>query len=244
MGSVSAPPRIEEQSSSKQNVTLRAQGLAQAIANRLGTEFKVALTIHDNRSTMLSFRRQPPLLQIRIHHMFLDAPSEVVASIADYTGRGRKEAGARIDDFVARQQEKIRALPHRPSTLEPRGRCFDLAEVFERINRLHFENAISARIGWGRNTSRRRRRSIRLGVYDHKAREIRIHPALDSPDVPRFFVEFIVFHEMLHQQFPSVRDTGRHVHHSRAFRIRERSFPLYQAALDWESQHLKELLRR
>ena len=87
-------------------------------------------------------------------------------------------------------------------------------------------------------------KSIRLGVYDHKAREIRIHPALDRPDVPRFFVEFIVFHEMLHQLFPSDRDTGRHVHHPRAFRERERQFPKYAASIAWEKQHLQELLRR
>jgi hypothetical protein len=80
-------------------------------------------------------------------------------------------------------------------------------------------------------------------VYDHKAREIRVHPALDRPDVPRFFVEYIVFHEMLHQLFPSDRHTGRHVHHPRAFRDRERAFPRYEAALAWEKQHLHRLLR-
>ncbi len=81
-------------------------------------------------------------------------------------------------------------------------------------------------------------------MFVHKAREIRIHPALDKPDVPRFFVAFIVFHEMLHQLFPSERDTGRHVHHPRAFRDREKAFPLYEAAMTWEREHLNQLLRR
>jgi len=222
----------------------RARELAQAIANKLGPEVRVLLTVHDNRSTMISFRRQPPLLKIRAHHMFLEATPEIVASIADYAGRGKAAAGAALDDFIARQQEKIRSHPLRPSLLEHRGQCFDLKEIFDRVNAEHFDGSIVARIGWGRNTGRRRRRSIRLGVYDHKSKEIRIHPALDRPDVPRFFVEFIVFHEMLHQVFPSTRDTGRHVHHSRAFRAKERAFPKYQAAMDWEHQHLKELLRR
>jgi hypothetical protein len=228
----------------RQETLARARALAAQLAGLLGPELKVLLTVHDNRSTMISFRRQPPLLKIRAHHMFLDAPFEVVKSIADYAGRGKTSAGVELDDYIVAQQMRIRALPTRPALLESRGECFDLQELFVRINEAHFDNGVVARIGWGRNTSKRRRKSIRLGVYDHKAKEIRIHPALDRPDVPRFFVEFIVFHEMLHQLFPSDRDTGRHVHHPRAFRDRERAFPRYAAAMAWERQHLQELLRR
>lgn len=218
--------------------------LASQIAGFLGQELKVLLTVHDNRSTMISFRRQPPLLKIRAHHMFLDAPVSVVQSIADYAGRGKASAGVVIDNYIAHQQTRIREFSSRPSLLEPQGQCFDLQELFVKLNEAFFANQVKARIGWGRNTSKRRRKSIRLGVYDHKAREIRIHPALDRPDVPRFFVEFIVFHEMLHQLFPSDRDMGRHVHHPKAFRERERAFPKYEAAMAWEHQHLQELLRR
>ena len=63
------------------------------------------------------------------------------------------------------------------------------------------------------------------------------------PDVPRYFVEFIVFHEMLHQVWPTtVTENGR-VHHPPAFRARERTFPQYEAALRWEREHLSLLLR-
>lgn len=201
------------------------------------------LTVHDNRSTMISFRRHAAVLKVRVHHMFLEAPPPVVDAIADYAGRGRRNSGQLLDDFIAERQERIRAQPHQPSALEARGECFDLQELFDALNKEFFEQRIEARIGWGRQTARRRRKSIRLGVYDHKAREIRVHPALDRPDVPRFFVEYIVFHEMLHQLFPSDRPGGRNVHHPRSFRERERAFPRYQAAVAWESQHLNQLLR-
>ncbi len=239
-----ALPQVAERPPTRQETLARARAMAARIAEILGPELKVLLTVHDNRSTMISFRRQPPLLKIRAHHMFLEAPVEVVRAIADYAGRGKTQAGVELDDFIAAQQKRIRAMPTKLTLLESRGKCFDLHDLFVSMNAAHFENAVVARIGWGRNTSKRRRKSIRLGVYDHKAREIRIHPALDRPDVPRFFVEFIVFHEMLHQLFPSDRDTGRHVHHPRAFRDRERGFPKYAAAMAWERQHLQELLRR
>ncbi len=229
---------------SRQETLARARTLAMRIAGQLEGGVKVLLAVHDNRSTMLSYRKQPPLLRIRAHHMFLDAPDPVVRAIADYAGRGQAAAGSVIDDYIARSQDTIAALPRRPKLLESRGRCHDLQALFDELNQLHFEGKIAARIGWGRHTRRLRRRSIRLGVYDHAAKEIRIHPALDNPDVPRFFVEFIVFHEMLHQLFPSARDTGRHVHHPAEFRERERAFPRYELALSWEKAHLKELLRR
>lgn len=229
---------------SRQQTLTRARQLAERIASFLGPELKVHLTVHDNRSTMISFRRQLPLVRIRVHHMFLDAPDGVVRAIAEYAGKGQATAGAVLDSFIAAQQELIRAFPRKPTLLESRGRCFELQELFDHINATYFGGQIVARIGWGRTPGRRRRKSIRLGVYDHKAKEIRIHPALDRPDVPRYFVEFIVFHEMLHQLFPSARDTGRHVHHPRAFRDRERAWPRYNAAITWEKEHLQELLRR
>jgi len=218
--------------------------LAHQVAALLGSDVKVLLSVHDNRSTMISFRREPPLLRLRVHHLFLEAPRAVVEAIADYAGRGKRAAGRVLDEYIADRQERIRAEARRASALSTRGKCFDLAEVFERLNALYFQNTIRARIGWGRHARRGRRKSIRLGVYDHRAREIRVHPALDRPDVPLFFVEYIVFHEMLHQVFPSARDSGRHVHHPRAFRDRERAFPRYAAALAWEKEHLHALLRR
>lgn len=229
---------------SRQETLERARKLASEIAACLGPGFKVLLTVHDNRSTMVSFRRQPPMLKIRAHHMFLDAPPEVVRAIADYAGHGRTAAGRVLDDYIAARNGTIAVLPRKPSPLESRGKCFDLQELFNAVNAAHFENSITARIGWGRDTTGRRRRSIRLGVYDHKSREIRLHPALDRPDVPRYFVEFIIFHEMLHQVFPSARDSGRHVHHPKAFRDRERTFPRFELAMAWEKQNLKSLLSR
>lgn len=234
---VPAPP-------SRQQALGAARVLAHQVAALLGSDVKVLLSVHDNRSTMISFRREPPLLRLRVHHLFLDAPHAVVEAIADYAGRGKRAAGKLLDEYIAERQERIRAEARRASALSTRGACFDLAEVFDRLNQLYFQDTIRARIGWGRNARRGRRKSIRLGVYDHRAREIRVHPALDRPDVPLFFVEYIVFHEMLHQVFPSARDSGRHVHHPRAFRDRERAFPRYAAALAWEKEHLHALLRR
>ncbi len=223
-------------------ILARAENLASRLATDLGLAVRLAVT--DNRSTMVSFRRAPSSLRLRLHHMFLDAPDPVLRALADYAGRGDRHAGVVLDDYIRDRQPLIRRTRDaNSSALEPRGRCFDLQQLFDGLNEKHFGGGIQAAIGWGRIAGRRRRKSIRLGVYDHQTREIRIHPALDRPDVPKFFVEFIVFHEMLHQLFPSGSGPGRRVHHPRAFRDRERAYPLYNAAIAWERENLRLLLR-
>jgi len=228
---------------SRDQMLAQAELLAVALSRELGVPVRLSVT--DNRSTMVSFRRNAASLRLRVHHMFLDAPDRVVRAIADYAGRGRRGAGPVLDDWIRGRQPLIRVVRNdKEADLNPVGRYFDLQAIFDRMNEKHFQGGIQAEIGWGRMPARRRRKSIRLGVYDHQTREIRIHPALDRPDVPPFFVEFIVFHEMLHQLFPSPSGSSRRVHHPRGFRDREKAYPQYQAAIRWERQNLRTLLRR
>jgi hypothetical protein len=219
---------------------------AEHLAHRLSRNLRVSvrLSVTDNRSTMVSFRRGRSALRLRLHHMFLDASDDVVQALADYAGRGFPEAGTVLDDYIRGRQPLIRQERPDLSELNPRGRYFNLQAIFDQVNLKHFQGSVRARIGWGRMPARRRRKSIRLGVYDHQTREIRIHPALDQPLVPGFFVEFIVFHEMLHQLFPSAYHVAKRVHHPRAFRDREKAFPFYGLALQWEKRNLRVLLRR
>lgn len=226
----------------RNEVLTKAESLARKLSADLGVAVRLAVT--DNRSTMVSYRRATSALRLRLHHMFLDAPEGVVRAIADYAGRGQRRAGPVLDEYIRVQQPLIRRERVREDELDGRGDVYDLNALFDRVNEQYFHSGITAEIGWGRTPGKKRRKSIRLGVYDHQTREIRIHPALDRPEVPAFFVEFIVFHEMLHQLFPSPPGSSRRIHHPRAFRDREKAFPLYGAAIRWEKANLGWLLRR
>jgi hypothetical protein len=222
----------------------RARGLADALSGRLGED--VRLTVHDNRSTMVSFRRHGTELRLRVHHMFLDATEEVVEALVAFAddsraGRARRrDAGRRIDAWVRRHRARISAERQRP--LQPRGRAHDLQALFDRQNAEHFGGAIDARIGWGPVRVGDRTRSVKTGVYHEDARLIRIHPSLDRPEIPEFYVAFVVFHEMLHQAVPA-RETGRRrIVHGPEFKRRERAHPDFARALAWERRHLRLLL--
>jgi hypothetical protein len=205
----------------------------------------VRLVVHDNRSTMVSYRRGPGLVEYRVHHMFLDAPPEVVGALADFAasrsvaGR-RRAAGDRIDAYVRSHRARI-AAP-RPARVVSRGSTHDLQAIFDRLNATWFEGRIEARIGWGAVQGRRRRRTIKTGVYVQDARLIRIHRALDRPEVPEMYVAMVVFHEMLHQAVPAIEGDGRRIVHGAEFRRRERAYPDYARARAWEEAHLHLLL--
>jgi hypothetical protein len=225
-------------------VVSAAEQLADVLSDLLAE--RVRLTIHDNRSTMVSFRREPGEIHYRVHHMFLEAPHEVVTALAAFAGprRGaaarRREAGSRIDAFVKGNRARI-AMP-RADRLLAQGRVHDLQGIFDRLNTAYFEDRIEARIGWGPVRPGRRRRTVKTGVYVQDARIIRIHPTLDRPQVPEFYVAAVVFHEMLHQAVPAREVNGRRVVHGAEFRRRERAYPDHARARAWEERNLGLLL--
>ncbi len=130
----------------------------------------------------------------------------------------RPEIRRRID-AARRERSRKRLLP-------PRGRHHDLEVIFHSLNRRFFQGKIPpSRLGWSRHNSRRI-----LGHYDSGHGAIIVSRQLDSPAVPRYLVEYIVYHEMLHIRFPVERRGHRRVVHSSEFREAEKKFPHYESA--------------
>jgi hypothetical protein len=218
--------------------------LAGALALRLArlVNKPIELRLTDNRRTMISWSTRAGVVRLRLHHMFAEAPEPVVEALAaTLAGRGRA-AGRVLDAFIESNRGAIRKGRRTPR-LRPSGRCHDLAEILAEINAQLLGGAFDGHVGWGRATGARRRRSIRLGSYSHADRLIRIHPALDQPFVPRYVIEWVMHHEMLHQLVPCARSGRRRRCHSAEFRAREATFPDHARAAAWEKENLHRLLR-
>ena len=139
---------------------------------------------------------------------------------------------------------RVRKTPREMPPLVTSGRVHDLAAVYADINDRFFGGRLRVPITWGRGIGRARRGGLTFGSYDPVLALIRIHPVLDRPDVPLYFLESVVHHEMLHHHMGGVPDrAGRTVYHSRAFREAEARFPRHREALAWEKENLPELLR-
>jgi hypothetical protein len=208
---------------------------------------RIALAVTDNRYTMISVKREKGLLyRIRLHHMFLGADSGTVRTLARYIAHNDGAASDSLSQFIESNQTKIRRARRRPPvavTLETRGEIYDLQEIFDDLNRSYFRGVIDARITWGQRLGKRRRRnSIKMGSYSVEDRLIRIHPSLDRKFVPRFFVEWIVYHEMLHQVHDIPLIGGRRIFHTEAFLAQEAEFAHYARARRWEQDYLNRIL--
>ncbi|HBG47722.1 MAG TPA: hypothetical protein DDW94_12160 [Deltaproteobacteria bacterium] len=197
----------------------------------------VSITVTDNSTRMVSAKGGQGEVALRLHRIFLSAPKEVLGEL------GRFIAGSRIktplvNRFIRDKRLELQGKP-RNERLRPSGRCHDLAEIFGAVNREYFSGSIAASITWSRRQPGRVRRRT-LGSYSFASRTVRVSAILDSPAVPRFFVEFIVYHEMLHAHLGMERKGERMSVHSREFRRKEKEFKLFQLATAWErsNRHL------
>ncbi len=210
---------------------------------------KVAVEIHDNTHTMLTFQRQRALWRLRLHHMFLAAPDEVLLALARFVREGDPDSSVLLDRYIERNRIFIRRLSpaqmRKRIRLEPVGRHHDLERIYARLNERYFDSRIDAAITYGPAPRvKGPRKSIKMGSYSADSKVIRIHPALDQPVVPRYFVEWIVFHEMLHHVYRTRRgEDGRRCIHPPELMAHEKQFHDYSRALAWERENLDLLLR-
>jgi hypothetical protein len=130
---------------------------------------------------------------------------------------------------VTGRVDEIRRVRGRKHMLPPQGVHFNLLGIFDELNRTEFGGVLGdVRVGWSFQRSR-----TMLGHYDSSHRTITVTRWLDARRVPRYVVEYLVFHEMLHAQFPVGRNNHRRVVHSNAFREAEKKFRYYQRATGW-----------
>ncbi len=219
------------------------------LQRRIGAHLRgeLQVTVTDNRYSIISVKRGKGTFEARLHHMFVDAEVGIVRALARYIARNDTEASATINVYIDKHQDKIRhSLPPRVRkiTLIPGGQFFDLEEIFHALNQRYFGGRIEADITWGRRLRgpARRHGSVNMGSYSVEDQLIRIHNSLDRSFVPRFFVEAVVFHEMLHQVHEIPVVNGRHHFHTPAFKAQERTFEWADASERWEKENLNRLL--
>ena len=113
-------------------------------------------------------------------------------------------------------------------------RDYRLASLAAEVHRTYFYKYPPLPVRWGQQITRKKRRSIRLGSYNHITTEIRIHPLLNAPDIPAFFIQSVIFHEYLHHVLGAA--------HNRRFHKEERKFRYYRESKEWIRRHLWLLL--
>jgi hypothetical protein len=124
------------------------------------------------------------------------------------------------------------------------GKYFDLRKIFDRLNDRHFGGRLRGyHVRWGRRRRHRPKDYFVFGTIQEQDRVIRINPLLDQPFVPLWFLQYVLYHEMLHSVVPDENSGRRRRVHTEEFNRREREFPRYRQAQRWEEENLARFLR-
>lgn len=128
---------------------------------------------------------------------------------------------------VIRQTELIRNARGSKRWSGPEGRYYNLEEVFDALNLRYFGGLLGRpELTWSEHHAKRS-----LGHYDAAHNTIVVSRVFDRPSSPRYAIEYLLYHEMLHLKHP-VRMRGlRRCVHSREFKTEEARFPRLAEAL-------------
>jgi hypothetical protein len=180
-------------------------------------------------------------LIIRVSDLLLDAPSQVIHALALILLAKvyrRKVDGSHHDTYrgfilgsaIQERARNARALRGRgPRRAVPEGRWQNLEINFDRVNATYFEGKLERpRLAWSTTRSRRI-----LGRYDATHHTIVISLVFDSPKIPDFVLDYVLYHETLHIRHPSRARNCRLLTHTPEFRAEERRFKDYKRATEW-----------
>ena len=120
-----------------------------------------------------------------------------------------------------------------------RGQTRDLKEVFDYVNSYYFSSRIpDPTLAWSDESPR-----TRLGYYFAPLNLLVANKALDSTNVPRYVLEFVVYHELLHHIDRGGTNYSRRIHHTKSFRQTEALFSHFDDAERWLRKLVKEAKR-
>ena len=140
-------------------------------------------------------------------------------------------------EFILKKAADSRRKRGRKIVTTSKGSVYDLDEIFAELNQKYFGNYIRKPVlTW----SAKKTYHI-LGHHDSTHGQITISTSLDTPSTPRFVVEYVMFHEMLHIAHPTKHVNGRRYNHTPAFRRDERKFAYYEEAERWIERNVRRL---
>lgn len=128
----------------------------------------------------------------------------------------------------------------------------NLSKMLAKVSQKYLGKVVDdVKIEWGTYNAPRNGKSRRYmfwGRYFPDVKLIRIHATLNQPWVPKFFVEHVVYHELLHHVMipnvsPRAMRAGTVEWHPELFQVAERQFKYYEKSIQWEQKNLERLYR-
>src|SRR5687767_15308286 len=190
-------------------------------------EFRVRFYPFANVNNTIRLRNGHVL--VHLSDLLEGAPETVLRAIAHvllaklYRKPVEKAHATRYRRFVSshdlvHKAHLIRQMRGRKHVRAPQGHVYDLDQIFEELNRRFFYGLMARpTLTWSRDISRQN-----LGHYDPAHNTIVVSRIFDSPRIPRYAVEYLLYHEMLHLKHPVRLRGSRRCVHPRSFQEEEK----------------------
>jgi hypothetical protein len=213
-----------------------------AVNSKVGAG-RLSASYYPYRELKHTWRSRDGVVAFRVSDYMRGVPEEVIESLAWYLicrarGADCPEGMAerylrhirspgfwsdRRDQYVGRAKNLA---------FRSKGNERDLGAVFDYVNACYFGGTIDTpELAWASESPRRR-----VGFFHAPLRILAVNRALDSARVPRYVLEFVVYHELLHGLLDVEDGVSKRIRHTAEFRKKERAFAMYDEAQVWLSR--------
>jgi hypothetical protein len=168
---------------------------------------------------------------IRISDMLKDSPKEVMFALiillfSKLEGKKISKDQEKIyKDYVNSKKMINRIKKRRKERVKknlagPKGNHYNLKDSFARVNVKYFNSELTApTLSWSRERTR-----SRFGHHDEALNTIVISKTLDDRKIPRYLLDYVMFHELLHIKHEIKYKNGRRSVHSVNFKEDEKNY--------------------
>jgi len=220
-------------------------------APRAGTPPEIHARFYPYAGLSSTIRLRQGTIYVRVSDVLQQSPREVLFALASilvaklYRRKVSEEHAYTYRQYTLRPEvlhasDSARRRRGYKLVTSPRGKFHDLDEVFDDLNERYFNGALARpRLSWSQGKTRRI-----LGHHDYVHGTIIVSRTLDSTAIPKFVLEYVLYHEMLHVKHPPRLVGGRTIYHGSEFRADEQRFERGGEATRWLEEIAAPVRRR
>jgi hypothetical protein len=182
-------------------------------------------------SSLYKSRTIGDLTTLSISEGFIRSSDEVLTAVLHSALVGKTEASNQVIRQFSVSEECSDVLLELDLVAQiaaetAQGSCYNLDELFATLDRTYFGGKmLKPRLIWSGILASRK-----LAHYERTKDRVVMSQILDDRRIPRYVVEFVLYHELLHKHHGIKWVNGRCLVHTPEFRRSERKFRQYQEA--------------
>ena len=207
-------------------------------ADRKFQSKSLEISVYPSRS-IFTFSNDRKTTSLKMHEALISMSDSAIRDFISLLSASQKQVVSKEirHQFVSGDAQEIKQYferNHHPRTAinSPKGKYFNLDEIFNQVNQEYFAGKIGKpALHWSARPNK-----FRMGSYNFQTDAIMINSALDRDRTPAEVIRYLMYHEMLHKTLGIQIKNGRNHAHTAKFRKLERQFKEFEAAETYLNQ--------